>query len=108
MRIGIGFVVWAGLVTGAAIVAYKSDQENVDANYSTEALSYLCLAIIAVLVFASIVLFQRPSYRAPCKQSNRSAAALFGGAVTWSHILAVLTGPLESLQLSAVVLYFFW
>ena len=27
--------------------------------------------------------------------------------LSWSHILAMVTGPLESLQLSAVVMYFF-
>jgi len=35
-------------------------------------------------------------------------AAAAGFQLTWSHVLAVLTAPAETVQLVAVVLYFFW
>lgn len=100
-RLAIGSVIWFGLLASSiamVVVAITADSESSVRN----TLLGVLLALLGCVVLASLSLCQRSEYLTPCKQALRA------WSLSWSHILAVLTGPAESLQLASVVMYFYW
>jgi len=93
---------WRGLDGGGGGGGGGSGASE-DASTSRQDLLYYSACVALVLVGSALCVGRRAVYRRPDGRSTACAPSL-----AWSHILALLTGPIESLQLSAVVLYFFW
>lgn len=107
VRFTVGIAVWAGLLIGSVIVnasAVVDDEESSGhfTQYTRLSLLGWCAALFGVLLVAALSVCARPAYVRP---DSRAISTI---ELSWSHILAVLTGPVESIQLSTVVLYFFW
>jgi hypothetical protein len=108
VRFTIGMGVWVALLIGGIVVNVRavvqgdgqaSEQSTSD---TRAALLAWCGAVFGVLFISALSVAHRPAYNRPDCHAVRSPQ------ITWDHLLAVLTGPVESIQLSAVVLYFFW
>jgi hypothetical protein len=94
-RFAIGMVIWCCYLIGALVTVYGSMD-------TTQALLILSAAIFALILAASFSVSFRPAYLHPRFASIRIPS------LSWSHILALITGPFEVIQLSAVIMYFFW
>lgn len=79
-----------------------SDQGTGIVPSANMALLIFCTTVTGIMTFLGLSVCRRSEYLLPAKNAISSAT------LTWSHILAVLTGPIESIQLIAVVLFFFW
>eukprot|EP01032_Pedospumella_encystans_P013220 gene13220-15233_t len=107
VRFTVGIAVWAGLLIGSVIVnasAVVNDDPSSShfTQYTRMSLLGWCAAVFGVLLAAALSVCARPAYVRP---DSRAISTI---EMSWSHILAVLTGPVESIQLSTVILYFFW
>eukprot|EP01034_Spumella_vulgaris_P034259 gene34259-42247_t len=108
VKFAVGFVLWMALFAGSirvGVIAYNAgfglhSLTSIDAS---DGLLIMSGCLFAVLIVAAGSLLTRgKEFLSVDSQASR------GPELTWSHILAVLCGPFESLQLSAVVMYFFW
>lgn len=97
IRFAIGIVIWMGLLSGAIAVSNSFEDSNV-----TKSMLTLCGVALFVLIGSGLSVLSRPNYQSPKLNSNRTMM------VTWSHILALLTAPCELIQLSCVIMYYFW
>lgn len=106
IRISVGILVWIGLFIGSVLVsraAKDAKHSSSDALSATSALFYMSIVLIGSLLFCALSVFNRKIYQSPGNNPSHTVLKF-----TWSHFLALLTGPMESLQLSAIVMYFFW
>lgn len=107
----IGILVWIGLLAGSIRVSQIANLSGegvgvgdslMTSNLSSISLFVLSASLFGVLTISAISVFVRPTYHSPSSQGVKFLD------LSWGHIFAILTGPLESLQLSAVVMYFYW
>ena len=96
-----GLIAWAALLAGSIAVTVTSQNSSKSADFVNSSLLGICAALFLLLSFAVLNVRSRSHYIKPDEHADKSPK------LTWSHILAVITGPAESLQLSAVILYFF-
>ena len=107
-RFAMGLLVWFALLVAAIVVAVRVDEEDKNSSSAMHArMSLLAIgsAMFGVLMLSAVSVSTRRIYLQPDSHSSVLASSL---RFTWNHILALLTGPMESLQLSAVIMYFFW
>ena len=97
----LGLIFWAALLAGSIAVTIASQSSSKTSNFVNCSLMGICAANFVLLAFSIISLSARAHYVKPDEHADKSPR------LAWSHILAIITGPVESLQLSAVVLYFF-
>jgi hypothetical protein len=121
-----GVVVWFSLVGGGCVLTLQTDSASSELSVRTGFFA-LFGTVAAVVTLATFSLQMRSVFRNPIVDSStgavllasllslRSCCALLSSlssagflAASWSHIFALLLGPLEALQLCSVVLYFFW
>jgi len=101
-RFIFGLLTWFGLLVGAIIVAIRTDSDQSSASRIRISLLAIGGAMFGVLLLSAVTVSTRRIYTQP---DSRAVSSL---KFTWNHILALITGPLESIQLSAVIMYFFW
>lgn len=107
IKVWIGFIMWVALLAGSivtTIYARSAGSSNSSLFSVTSNLSLLalCASLFGTMIMAAITVSGNPLYTSP------NVRAIRAPGLTWSHLLAAFTGPLESLQLSAVVMFFFW
>eukprot|EP01041_Mallomonas_annulata_P005561 gene5561-11191_t len=102
----IGVIVWLALLGGAIAVTVFDQSVGTQGVYTdvfaNSALLYLCAAVLLILLWSTHTVSSRGSYLTP------NVVAVNSPKLSWSHVLALLTGPLEAIQLSAIVIFFFW
>jgi hypothetical protein len=111
LRFIIGVLVWFGLGAGAIVLAVRTehwkgeDGDDGEGNAAAVRRSFCALygLLMGVILLAAGSLSRRKEYTSPIKDSATGFLS-----PSWSHLLSLVLGPLESLQLSSVVLYFFW
>lgn len=107
-RFIFGIFVWFGLLFGAVYLSFNTDRnhnwsENSDVSGVRQGFLKLFGILMGVILLAACSLSRRSNYTSPIKDSTTGFVS-----PSWSHILSLLLGPFESLQLASVVLYFFW
>ena len=98
IRFGIGMILWAAVVIITGYVSSVTDRDTA----SSIPLLGVSLGIIGVMLICFCMLYQRASYRQP------KSASLKCLSLTWNNLLVLAVPLFESLQLSCVVMYFFW
>lgn len=103
----VGLLVWIGYLAGSAAVSgvarLAGQQQALTQGVSaSKALLWIGGALFGTILVSAILMIIRNRHK-PATYFDVAPSAW-----TWSHLLAVVTGPLESLQLSAVILFFFW
>ena len=107
-KFSVGLFSWIGVVVGAAITTktalYASSDsfDRTNDNNVTNSLLTFTLCLSGVLTVIAVTVSRRTEYSAPPKM------ALTSSHFTWSHVLSIITPPMETVQLAAVVLFFFW
>ena len=104
VRLSIGVVVWAWGVL-RCIWLYWYAEHYWEGNEDAVRTEFVALwgTFIGVIALCTLSLGVRSAYFNPIG----SSASGFVSA-SWSHILCLALGPLESVQLASVVLYFYW
>jgi len=97
----VSLVVWAALLAGSISVTIVAENSSNSPAYVNYSLLGVGGALFVVFVFSILSLWPRELYKRPDSLADKSPK------LSWSHILAVVTTFVESLQLSAVVIYFF-
>ncbi len=100
-RFYMGLAVWIALFV-ATIVAFKRGVGAADVAGSNHTLLGISLVILFVLSFGLVSMLSRPYLTTPYV----IASSRF--SFTWSHVYALFTPILETIQLMAVILYFYW
>lgn len=103
IRFTIGMLIWFGLLAGSIVITCSVEYNHSYTAFDTRnALLAIGSAMFGILLISALSVANRPIYNKP--DINAINILHFN----WNHIFALLTGPIESIQLSAVILYFFW
>ena len=100
-----GGLVWLLLILGAALSTYEATEAGDHKKTASEACLSCLLMCLFLTIFLALVygfVWKRKEYDLPAPSSK--CAPIF----SYHHLLALLTAPFEMLQLSAVIMYFFW
>jgi len=102
MRFITGVMVWFALAVGAFFLTLHTDSAS---DEDTVRAGFLALfgTLTAVVAASTVSLQRRSIFRNPIVDSSTGFFSF-----SWTHIFAVLLGPIECLQLCSVVLFFFW